>query len=144
MSPLKVSATMIAVVRAVADAPPPAFSGAGNWEATLSWSRASSADRVDERLMRDAQGSRWISGQLATQADAWFVPRFRARRVRIQATISVNCFSCRRREGWPSAIAKQALEEAPRGGLWAYRLTLSILTLRYTQDEKHRDKKKGR
>ena len=32
-SPIKVSATMIAVVRAVADAPPPAFSGGGKWEA---------------------------------------------------------------------------------------------------------------
>jgi len=31
--PTKVSATMIAVVRAVADAPPPAFSGGGKWEA---------------------------------------------------------------------------------------------------------------
>lgn len=33
MSPTKVSATMVAVVRAVADAPPPAFSGGGKWEA---------------------------------------------------------------------------------------------------------------
>ena len=32
-SPIKVSATMIAVVRAVADAPPPALSGGGKWEA---------------------------------------------------------------------------------------------------------------
>jgi Txe/YoeB family toxin of Txe-Axe toxin-antitoxin module len=32
-SPIKVSATMIAVVRAVADAPPPTFSGGGKWEA---------------------------------------------------------------------------------------------------------------
>ena len=32
-SPIKVSATLIAVVRAVADAPPPAFSGGGKWEA---------------------------------------------------------------------------------------------------------------
>lgn len=31
--PTKVSATMIAVVQAVADAPPPAFSGGGKWEA---------------------------------------------------------------------------------------------------------------
>jgi hypothetical protein len=31
--PTKVSATMIAVVHAVADAPPPAFSGGGKWEA---------------------------------------------------------------------------------------------------------------
>ena len=31
--PTKVSAMMIAVVRAVADAPPPAFSGGGKWEA---------------------------------------------------------------------------------------------------------------
>ena len=34
-SHIKVSATMIAVVRAVADAPPPAFSGGGKWEATF-------------------------------------------------------------------------------------------------------------
>ncbi len=32
-SPTKVSATMIAVVHAVANAPPPAFSGGGKWEA---------------------------------------------------------------------------------------------------------------
>jgi Txe/YoeB family toxin of Txe-Axe toxin-antitoxin module len=32
-SPAKVSATMIAVVHAVADAPPPTFSGGGKWEA---------------------------------------------------------------------------------------------------------------
>jgi hypothetical protein len=31
--PVKVSATMIAVVHAVAEAPPPAFSGGGKWEA---------------------------------------------------------------------------------------------------------------
>ncbi len=31
--PTKVSATMIAVVQAVANAPPPAFSGGGKWEA---------------------------------------------------------------------------------------------------------------
>src|SRR6266542_810294 len=31
--PTKVSATMIAVVHAVANAPPPAFSGGGKWEA---------------------------------------------------------------------------------------------------------------
>jgi Txe/YoeB family toxin of Txe-Axe toxin-antitoxin module len=31
--PTKVEAMMVAVVRAVADAPPPAFSGGGKWEA---------------------------------------------------------------------------------------------------------------
>jgi hypothetical protein len=31
--PTKIAATMVAVVKAVADAPPPAFSGGGKWEA---------------------------------------------------------------------------------------------------------------
>src|SRR5690242_18285694 len=33
LCPAKVAATMIAVVRAVADAPPPSFGGGGKWEA---------------------------------------------------------------------------------------------------------------
>jgi Txe/YoeB family toxin of Txe-Axe toxin-antitoxin module len=45
--PTKVSATMIAVVHAVASAPPPAFSGGGKWEAMHGKMRGVYEVRVD-------------------------------------------------------------------------------------------------